>query len=284
MMRLVCLCRPIRLGGWSDSSRWLVRPDNQCSQHLFYNRDLLSNVRRSEPLWFRGVGGRLKSDLVGDFLPLGITVYYSPEAPANLISMGKIVKSNDHVSGYTDDNKICWIMHKGDRFDFVLDDSNVWLRSFEPMESYVTVAEREAEYPVKDIVKARLARELQRRLGAAAPEAAVQLLVHSSNNTTGLHPKDFKVMKDVYGKSIPELKGKTTEPRDVRHESEPVRRPIANYGGFAIGHNVCSWRAVFIECCVRNRTDDSEFTWRRERLSRYEVLVVVLISSCWSSA
>ncbi len=60
--------------------------DNQATIHLFKNEELLTGLRAAaRDIYVRGVGGRVKANLVGDFGHFG-EVYYCPASPVNVLS------------------------------------------------------------------------------------------------------------------------------------------------------------------------------------------------------
>ena len=70
-----------------------VLSDNQATTSLFKEKSLLTNVRTVEvEASFDGVGGTLRTDVVGDIRDFG-TVCYSPRAPANILSYSEVKKT-----------------------------------------------------------------------------------------------------------------------------------------------------------------------------------------------
>ena len=81
--------------GASSLSDWEVLSDNECAVPIFRNRRLLSNLRAApEPLSFIGITGSdnaLEVNMIGDLDGFG-TVYYHPDAQADVLSWGECFK------------------------------------------------------------------------------------------------------------------------------------------------------------------------------------------------
>jgi hypothetical protein len=78
--------------------------DNQSQDHIFGNMNMVEDVRdAASPVTFEGIGGRIEVTKVATFSPLGVTVYYHPKAPANLLSFGKLRRENTQLRVNYDD-------------------------------------------------------------------------------------------------------------------------------------------------------------------------------------
>lgn len=65
--------------------------DNQATKGVFGNPHLLSDVKRANvPMTFTGVGGTIKSDVVGYFKPLSMWVYVAKGLGFNVLSFSEV--------------------------------------------------------------------------------------------------------------------------------------------------------------------------------------------------
>jgi hypothetical protein len=82
--------------GTSGLSAGDVLLDNQATESIFHNSGLLVNVRRADVVrTFSGIvrgATALRAEKVGDFRDIG-TVYYHPDAHANVLSLAKVEDS-----------------------------------------------------------------------------------------------------------------------------------------------------------------------------------------------
>ena len=201
--------------------------DNECSQSIFGNKDLLDDIRRVRPLRFNGLGGGIEASQAGIFRPLGIEVYFSPRCPVNVLSWGSIAQDTSKFScGFKQPDQF-WIRPRdgGPEHTFSRRPDNLYTKDYGV---FVTVAEKEAQYDAKDLRAAKRVIDFENRVGVPVPQGALEQLIQLSNNTIGIVPRHFKVARDIYGRyKIGELMGKATEPSNSVKELEVVRRPLS---------------------------------------------------------
>ena len=201
--------------------------DNECSQSIFGNKDLLEDIRRVRPLRFNGLGGGIEASQAGIFRPLGIEVYFSPRCPVNVLSWGSIAQDTTKFDcGFKQPDKF-WIRPRdgGPEHTFSRRPDNLYTKDYGV---FVTVAEKEAQYDAKDVRAAKRVIDFENRVGVPVPQGALEQLIQLSNNTIGIVPRHFKVARDIYGRyKIGELMGKSTEPSNSVKELEVVRRPLS---------------------------------------------------------
>ena len=209
------------------SSSTEVLCDNECSQSIFGNKELLEDIRVVRPLRFNGLGGGIEADRVGTFPPLGIEVYYSPSCPVNVLSWGSIAQDTGKFAcGFKQPDQF-WIRTRegGKEHVFKRRPDNLYTKDYGV---FVTVAEKESQYDAKDLRAARKVVEFENRVGVPVPQGALEQLIQLSNNTLGIVPRHFKVARDIYGRfKVGEMMGKVTEPPNSMKELEVVRRPLS---------------------------------------------------------
>jgi hypothetical protein len=201
-----------------------VLPDNEATTPIFGNRDLLTNIRPApRRLYFSGIGGEEYSDDIGDFHPFG-TVYYSPRVNVNCLSWSTMRDNPDLLLGYYFESDCFWVSAASEghcKHIFHKTPKGLYAKSFEEQVN-VTVTQKMAQYPVKDIVKAKAAREFERRLGVPAPLDVVKLLTFNAKGDVGFTPKHLNIAMDVFGPRIGALAGKSKEPENVACDYDPV--------------------------------------------------------------
>ena len=69
-----------------------VGGDTMASVHIIKDRELLSNLRRADqPITVVGLAGKQTASIIGDFGPFQSPAWYIPEAPCNIVSLGRAV-------------------------------------------------------------------------------------------------------------------------------------------------------------------------------------------------
>jgi hypothetical protein len=80
----------------------------------------------------------------------------------------------------------------------------------------VTVSENESKYTVREVKQAKLAVELQKKMGYASTQDIVEMINSGSIINLPITVRDVKIAEEIYGKSVAIMKGKN------RHTSPPV--------------------------------------------------------------
>lgn len=218
--------------------------DNGATVSLVRNADLLVNLRRAqEPIIVRGVGGSITVDMVGDFPPLGCTVYYSKHSPANLLSFSCLAVSNKAHYDRSSQSFVVYDVHgkkisfsrraseragtstRGHLYTHVFAAVHTKKQRSDPPQSG-TVEEREARYSKNEVADARAVRDLMRRMGYPSAADLAQLLSHGKVLNTRLTSHDLRRAQDIYGPDVASLKGKTTSSPSTVVKVEYIPRPV----------------------------------------------------------
>lgn len=147
--------------------------DNGANICLFHNADLLDDiVDIKKPVTISGVGGKIVVTQVGTLPGFG-TVFYSPDAPANVLSFSELWKRGHRTSIQEDgDGKAVFVTISKMR-DITLnfpEQKGLYICDMSPDEAYVnlvqTLDEIRSRYTIRQLKEADAAQELKRRLGS----------------------------------------------------------------------------------------------------------------------
>ena len=201
--------------------------DTCAGESVFSNRDLFYDIRESD-------NQILISGVNLDSEPLVITqegttdfgtVYYDDKCIANILSFGNIVDSSSMVRYvHTDDSYIVQMINGGKCYLFVRDkQSNIYICDIDCMtmdKDYInmtpqkvmvaTVSENIKKYTKREVQKAELAREYQRKFGYASPGQLVKLISQGKIHNVNITAHDVARATDIWGPDLGSLKGKTT--------------------------------------------------------------------------
>ena len=99
-----------------------------------------------------------------------------------------------------------------------------------------TVASNESDYTTKEIKQARVARDLQRKLGNPTDSTLCKALSQGYIISKDVVPSDIKRAHTIYGPNTEGLKGRTTKKKGTpiphtisRRVSEDVRIPLPTF-------------------------------------------------------
>ena len=211
-------------------SRSHVLLDNQASVSIFCNRDLLTDVKKSDnQIVLNGVQANVKGVRVneeGFFKDVG-KVYYSANSTANILSFASMVDDGakiryDHQGRFTLQPKgskniysFCRRKITGSEGRFYVCDVDTMVSARvtdHPSEESAlvqTVSDNMKLYTKREVASARSARQLLARMGYPSVEEAISMLRDGSDfNVTEY---DFRVADTIWGKDIASIKGKTTK-------------------------------------------------------------------------
>ena len=211
-------------------SRSHVLLDNQASVSIFCNRDLLSNVQKSQnQIVLNGVQANAKGVRVseeGSFNDVG-TVYYSEKSTANILSFASMVDDGAKIrydqqgrftlqpKGSNNIYSFCRRRIPGSEGRFYVCDVDTMVSETatdHPLEETAlvqTVSDNLKLYTKREVASARSARELLARMGYPSVEEAISML--RDGNDFSVTEYDFRVADTIWGKDIASIKGKTTK-------------------------------------------------------------------------
>ena len=141
--------------------------DNQATTSIFREASLLTNIREGDyDLAIRGIGGfEVKTNLIGDFGSFG-PVNYCPDAITNVLSFAE-VKDSHKVLWDSDDDAFTVETDAGDSITFSRNGKLYSCNMKEyPKHSVcvTTVEENESKFTKREVIAARLARDLAKEL------------------------------------------------------------------------------------------------------------------------
>ena len=204
----------------------VVLLDNQATDHIFFNKELLSNLRQGDStIRFGGLGGDVTTNMMGDFGPIG-KVWFSKETPVNILSWSKLVREKFEVSYKSETDVFVINFGEESTWEFKLLESGLYGHNFRA-QTFITVAEAESRYTHRQVQDAKKARELIRTLGVPSV-AAVKSIVHNGQATGfDISPKDIDRAIDIYGPPLASLKGKSTEPKPIKAKYDRIDHKVA---------------------------------------------------------
>lgn len=214
--------------------------DNQSSVHIFRNRQLLTDLHDSSVFLHLGgiVDGHvLKTRSLGSFLDIATgNVWHSERTAANVLSLHLLVM--DGLPIVYDNESDCFSVHTpsdgvmlfpwDDSVGHYMCDFALHTREHEKMSAIVagtaftTIADNVAKYPQRLIKAARRAWILQQRAGFPSTGKLSELISSSNLINESTSVQDIERAADVFGPSVPALKGKTQKKQPT---TIPVERP-----------------------------------------------------------
>lgn len=191
-----------------------VLADNQATVSIFGQKDLLKNIRKSQnKITIQGIGGKVVTDLVGDFDFFG-EVYYSPSATANVLSFSDL--QNKFIARYDrDSNSFKFTLPNGRDISFeeknklYVYDASDRSDDFDDIVLVETVAENEMLYTKRQVQDAKSAKTMMQRLGYPSVSDLSKMISNGSILDCPVTLADLKRATEIYGPDLASLKGKT---------------------------------------------------------------------------
>jgi len=187
-----------------------VLADNQATVSIFGQKELLKNIRKTDKLiTIQGIGGKVSTDLVGDFDFFG-EVYYSPLATANVLCFYDLQVKFD-ITYDKDKNNFNFSLPNGRVITF--EEKNK-LYVYDAIKNcdhvYVeTVKENEMQYTKRQVEDAKNAKVLMQRLGYPSVPDMARMIANGQIIDCPVTLLDIKRAVDIYGPDLATLKGKT---------------------------------------------------------------------------
>jgi hypothetical protein len=212
--------------------------DNQATVSIFKSSRLLTNIRAADPqdiVTVKGINGQaeLIIDRVGDTADFG-TVYYCPQASANVLSAGAVEEREDVADIlYSRGESYTVVFDTGvsyqfDKHRFNPDGGALYSCIFHPhhpSESALvtTVADNEAKYTSAEVKRARAARDVIQRAGFPSMSQMLTMIRAGALVNLPITAADLKLCNDIYGPDVSSLKGKGKQRKSklIRDESLP---------------------------------------------------------------
>lgn len=194
--------------------------DNQATVSIFFNRDLLTDIREADsPCHISGInsdGSALVANLIGDFREFG-PVYYCPAASANILSFS--VTAETCENNYNRDrDEFTSQPPYGNMYRFTLREG-LYVCHVDRHESVLnTVTENKQEFSQREIKDADRALEFIRSLAHPSVQSAIELLKSGAVINCPVTIQDVYRAGKIYGKDLAAVRGKTH-----RHKPEPIK-------------------------------------------------------------
>ena len=201
--------------------------DNQAQASVVHNIELLKNIKKAKnQLAIFGIssdGKPMKTNVVGELNEFE-NVYYHPKAAANVLSMGEIEENHDVE--YVKEKREYAVTIKNSRRVYLFKKRNrLYTRLFQsPAQedsskvfSVITVDENEKRFPKELVRRAREARRLSACLGHESDATLWKILHNGSYANMGITPDDIRLAREIYGPSVPVLKGTGVHKRAESH-------------------------------------------------------------------
>ena len=216
---------------------WLLL-DNQSTDDIIKSKTLLRNIRTvTETKRIRCNAGVTTTNQVGDLPGYG-TVWYQPNAIANIVSLSKVVSAGYHVKFDSDEgNKFTVTKPCGKVMVFEqaanglfyldttkgrIDAAGVVLAGAVP-----TVDDNKLNYSNDDYLRAKQARAIQIRIGRPTTKDFARIVRHNLLPNCPITVADINAAEDIFGPDLGSLKGKTVRrsPHKV-NTNDIVRIPL----------------------------------------------------------
>jgi hypothetical protein len=206
---------------------WILL-DNQSTVDVFYNKDLLLNLRKSrKPMDIHCNAGVTSTDLIGDLPGYG-QVWYHPNGIANILSLAR-VKEKYRVTFDSGTKNQC-IIHKKDGSTRCFQQSRRGLYFLETGETSTvlvnTVDDNKSNYTNRDYSQAVLARKIQNIIGRPSTRRYLVIIDKNKLLNCPITRDDILAAEDIFGSNLGSLKGKTARAKTEHVRSTHINIPL----------------------------------------------------------
>ena len=220
----------------SSSLKRHVLLDNQSSEHVFCDPNLVGNIRKAgRQLNLESNGGCLPISDIANIDGFNEPVWFSTKAITNILSLS-VVKREYKVSYDGDD----FIIHRAQHgyYDMVFKPHASGLHVLDTNDSrspasyafFETVAENMQLFTKREVAGGKLARDLQAGLGFPSDNDVKWIVQANMLKDCPVRTRDLDVAMKVFGPSVAMLKGKTVRKKaplvvqDVVQVPKEIRR------------------------------------------------------------
>lgn len=188
--------------------------DSGANFSIIANPDLLSDTRSCSTVVFDGLNGTLSIDKKGCLQGL-CDAYFHTAALANILSFSQVRSLGHHIAYNSHKDSFTLSPTTYSRaYEFLRRPNGLYVADMaldDHLSGHIaTVAENEARHSKRDVTKAKLARQLQRRLGNP-PDAKLKRALSLGQIThSDILPIDITRATEIYGPNLESLKGRTT--------------------------------------------------------------------------
>ena len=193
---------------------WILL-DNQSTVDIIVNQALLKNIHSSDhPITVSSHAGSRILYHQG-LLPGYGLVWYDKAGPANILSLHN-AQARFHITYNSVDGnsfelkdpatgRLKHTFHQSPEGLFYMDSSNLAHGSF-----LTTVSTNERGYSPREVSRAKLARNIQARIGRPSTRDFIKIVEGNMLPNTPINAKDIRRAETIYGPDLGSLKGKTT--------------------------------------------------------------------------
>ncbi len=208
---------------------WILL-DNQSTVDVFYNDDLLENIRENDTYMdIHCNAGVTSTNMVGELPGYG-TVWYHPKGIANILSLARIKERGYQVT-YDSHNGNLFRMKKPDGTVRVFKQSERGLFYMETSGGAAgvtlinTVADNRSNYTNRDYSRAVLARQIQKMIGRPSTRTFISIVENNLLPNCPITKRDIEAAEHIFGRDVGSLMGKTVRRQGPRVEGFTVDIP-----------------------------------------------------------
>ena len=223
--------------------------DNQSTCDIFHNADFLTNIRPAadgREMHIHCNAGILVVTMVGDLEGYG-TVWYHPDAIANILSLSNV--STKNLVTFNSRDGQGFVVHGETQQHFIQSAPGLYYRDMSTQPHHAntlagdgidTVEKNESKYSTRDIARAKQARKLQEITGMSL-RGFLDAIDNKSFLNNPITRTDIIMAEDIYGPCVPHLKGKTvwrTGEAPLTEVSEVPEAILSKYGKIVLAADI----------------------------------------------
>ena len=208
--------------------------DTCASISIVRNADLLTNIKKTNKLYIiYGINGdTIEVNHEGELKHFG-KVLFSKDAIANILALSRIEKDKTMKIKYKQGIGFQFTTINDFTYNFNLIDHGKYACNFkkeiELEQIYLsTIAENESAYSKREINNAKIARQLQKRLGYPTTESMVRMIRSATIKDIPITEQDVIRADIIYGKDISAIKGRMTKSKAKHVEYEQTNLQTSN--------------------------------------------------------
>ena len=203
----------------------MVLLDNQSTVDVFYNKDLLNNIREVETqMNIHCNAGVNTTNLAGDLPGYG-TVWFYEDRIANILSLSSVKR--EHEVSFNSEKGNCFKVSRknktGKTLFFKQAKSGLYYANMRHVKNNVTLVTTTKEkmdgYTKKACERAELARHIQKTIGRPSTKDFLEIIEKGGIVNCPIDKSDILAAEDIFGSDIGSIKGKTTR-RQMQNTAE----------------------------------------------------------------
>ena len=204
------------------NNNWILL-DNGSTIDVFYNRNLLQNIRTSPTtMTIRCNAGTKRTNKIGTLPGYG-DVWYDEHGIANILSLSNV--TTKHRVTYDSQNNDGFVVHKakGQNQYFKQHKSGLFFLDTRAQNEHsnvfmTTVDDNKSKFTKRDIKMAELARSIQDKIGRPSLRAYINIIKNNLLPNIPISINDVLNAERIFGPNLGSIKGKT-----VRSKPSPVK-------------------------------------------------------------